>query len=155
MFWLFLSITDITEIFFPSQNNGIFLSKFFWPNVIKNCSSDRKKKLKYEAEGREFAKFTVIWEESIELPFKGKNYLWHSFDLTTLRLPCSETIFPSCVRMHFVWKFRIFSSLKTCEVQSSMKKQIICIFIYQIIILCKKPKSNWNLNKIIIMDVLM
>ena len=64
-----------------------------------------------------------LWGVKIQL-CEGKNYLGHSFDLTTLRLSCSETIFLSCVRMHFVWKFRIFSSLKTCEVQSSMQKQI-------------------------------
>ena len=38
-------------------NNGILLPKLFWPTVRKNCSSDREKRLKFEAEGREFAKF--------------------------------------------------------------------------------------------------
>ena len=36
--------------------NGILLPKFFWPTVRKNCSSDREELLKFEAEGREFAK---------------------------------------------------------------------------------------------------
>jgi hypothetical protein len=36
---------------------GILLPKLFWPTVRKNCSSDREKLLKFEAEGREFAKF--------------------------------------------------------------------------------------------------
>ena len=36
--------------------NGILLPKLFWPTVRKNCSSDREKLLKFEAEGREFAK---------------------------------------------------------------------------------------------------
>ena len=37
-------------------NSGILLSKLFLPNVRKNCSSDREKLLKFEAEGKEFAK---------------------------------------------------------------------------------------------------
>ena len=36
---------------------GILLPKLFWPTVRKNCSSDREKLLKFEAEGREFSKF--------------------------------------------------------------------------------------------------
>ena len=35
---------------------GSLLTKLFWPTVRKNCSSDWEKKLKFEAEGREFAK---------------------------------------------------------------------------------------------------
>ena len=31
---------------------GILLQKLFWPTVRKNCSSDREKLLKFEAEGR-------------------------------------------------------------------------------------------------------
>ena len=36
--------------------NSILLPKLFWPTVRKNCSSDREKLLKFEAEGQEFAK---------------------------------------------------------------------------------------------------
>ena len=36
--------------------NGILLPKLFWPTVRKDCSSDREKLLKFEAEGQEFAK---------------------------------------------------------------------------------------------------
>ena len=39
------------------MRNGILLPKLFWPTVRKNCSSDREKLLKFEAEGREFPKF--------------------------------------------------------------------------------------------------
>ena len=39
------------------SRNGILLPKLFWPTVRKNCSSDREKLLKFEAEGWEFAKF--------------------------------------------------------------------------------------------------
>ena len=39
------------------DSNGILLTKLFWPTVRKKCSSDREKLLKFEAEGREFAKF--------------------------------------------------------------------------------------------------
>ena len=36
--------------------NGILWPKLFWPTVKKECSSDWEKLLKFEAEGREFAK---------------------------------------------------------------------------------------------------
>ena len=35
--------------------HGILLPKSFWPTVRKNCSGDREKLLKFEAEGQEFA----------------------------------------------------------------------------------------------------
>ena len=35
---------------------GILLPKLFWPTVGKNCSSDWENLLKFEAEGREYAK---------------------------------------------------------------------------------------------------
>ena len=41
-------------------NSGILLPKLFWPTRRKNCSSDREKLLKYEAEGWEVAKFSII-----------------------------------------------------------------------------------------------
>ena len=39
-----------------SQNHGILLPKLYWPTDRKNCSSDREKLLKLEAEGQEFEK---------------------------------------------------------------------------------------------------
>jgi hypothetical protein len=57
----------------PFQNSlGILLPKLFWPTVRKNCSSDRKKLLKFEAEGREFAKFLRSLEQFIQT-VKGQN----------------------------------------------------------------------------------
>ena len=41
----------------PWIRNGILSPKLFRPTVRKTCSSDREKPLKFEAEGREFAKF--------------------------------------------------------------------------------------------------
>ena len=38
---------------------GILLPKLFWPTVRKNCSSDREKLLKFEAEGWEFQNFEI------------------------------------------------------------------------------------------------
>ena len=38
------------------KKNGILLPKLFWPTVRINCSSNREKLLKFEAEGREFPK---------------------------------------------------------------------------------------------------
>ena len=48
-------------------NNGILLPRMFWPTVRKNCSSDQEKLLKFEAEGREFAKFLRSLEQSIQI----------------------------------------------------------------------------------------
>ena len=39
------------------HQNGILLPKLFWPTVGKKNSSDRGRLLKFEADGREFAKF--------------------------------------------------------------------------------------------------
>ena len=41
----------------------------------KNCSSDREKLLKFEAEGREFAKFLRSIEQFIQT-VKGQNNFW-------------------------------------------------------------------------------
>ena len=44
-------------------NNGILFQKLFRPTVIKNCSRDRGKLFKFEAEGREFANFMRSLDE--------------------------------------------------------------------------------------------
>ena len=41
----------------------------------KNCSSEREKVLKFEAEGREFAKFLKSLEQFIRT-VKGQNNVW-------------------------------------------------------------------------------
>ena len=43
--------------------NGILLLKLFWPTVRKNCSGDREKLLKFEADGQEFAKILRSLEQ--------------------------------------------------------------------------------------------
>ena len=62
-------------IIFWKLGNGILLPKLFWPTVRKNCSSDREKLLKFEAEGREFAKFLKSLEQFIQT-VKGQNNFW-------------------------------------------------------------------------------
>ena len=47
---------------------GILLPKLFGPSVRKNCSSDRKKLLK-------FAKFLISLEQFIQI-VKGQNNFW-------------------------------------------------------------------------------
>ena len=47
------------------MKNGILLPKLFWPTVTKNCSSDWEKCLKFEAEGREFAKILRSLEQFV------------------------------------------------------------------------------------------
>ena len=44
----------------------ILLPKLFWPTARKNCSSDREKLLKFEAESWEFAKFLRSLEQFIQ-----------------------------------------------------------------------------------------
>ena len=41
----------------------------------KNCSSDREKLLKFEAEGREFANFLILLEQFIQT-VQGQNSFW-------------------------------------------------------------------------------
>ena len=55
--------------------NGILLPKLFWPVVRTNCSSDQGKLLKFEAEGREFAKNLRSLEQFIQT-VKGQNNFW-------------------------------------------------------------------------------
>ena len=43
---------------------------------LKNCSSDEDKILKFEAEGREFAKFSRSLEQFIQT-VKGQNNFWN------------------------------------------------------------------------------
>ena len=57
------------------SNIGILLLKLFWPTVRKNWSSDREKLLKFEAEGREFAKFLRSLEQFIQT-VKGNRMLF-------------------------------------------------------------------------------
>ena len=54
---------------------GILLPNFFWPVVRKNCSSDREKLLKFQAEGQEFAKNFRLVEQFIQT-VKGQNNFW-------------------------------------------------------------------------------
>ena len=58
-----------------SGENGILLPKLFWPTARKNCSSDREKLMKFEAEGREFAKFLRSLEQFIQT-VNGQNNFW-------------------------------------------------------------------------------
>jgi hypothetical protein len=57
------------------KKTGILLPKLFWPTMRKNCSSDREKLLKFEAEGQEFAKFLRSLEQFIQT-VKGQNNFW-------------------------------------------------------------------------------
>ena len=54
--------------------NGILSPKLFWPSVRKTCSSDQEKLLKFEAEGREFAKVLRSLEQFIQTVKGEKNF---------------------------------------------------------------------------------
>ena len=60
---------------FFKRRNGILLTKLFWPTERKNCSSDREKLSKFEAEGWEFAKFLRSLEQFIQT-VKGQDSFW-------------------------------------------------------------------------------
>ena len=56
--------------------NAFCYQKLFWPfTVWINCSSDQEKLLKFEAEGREFAKCLRSLEQFIQTE-KGQNNFW-------------------------------------------------------------------------------
>ena len=55
--------------------NGILLPKLFRPTVRKNCSSDREKLLKFEAEGQEFANILRSIEQFVHT-VKCMNNFW-------------------------------------------------------------------------------
>ena len=56
--------------------NGILLPKLFWYLLWeKKCSTDWKKLMKFEAEGREFAKILRSLEQFIQA-VKGQNNFW-------------------------------------------------------------------------------
>ena len=63
----------------------------------KNCSSDQEKLLKFEAEGREFAKFLRSLEQFIQT-VKGPNNCWQ------------QNVFLSCS-----WRFLISNNLEQLE----------------------------------------
>ena len=54
------------------KNLDLFLEMVF---CYQNCSGDREKLLKFEAEGREFAKFLRSLEQFIQT-VKGQNNFW-------------------------------------------------------------------------------
>ena len=57
------------------EKYGILSPKLFGPTVRKNCSSDREKLLKFEAEGRECEIFLRPLEQFIKT-VKGQNNFW-------------------------------------------------------------------------------
>ena len=63
------------KILLVRGTNGILLPKLFRLTVRKNCSSDREKLLKFEAERREFAKFLRSLEQFIQT-VKGQTNFW-------------------------------------------------------------------------------
>ena len=54
----------------------------------KNCSSDREKLLKFEAEGREFANFLRSLEQFIQT-VKGQNNFGNTIIFSSLNYDCS------------------------------------------------------------------
>ena len=65
----------VVSLLFSIKNNGILLPKLFWPTVRKNCSSDREQLLKFEAEGRDFAKILRSLEQFVRT-VKRQNNFW-------------------------------------------------------------------------------
>ena len=63
------------EVSFFLKTWYILFPKLFWPFVRKICSCDQEKLLKFQAEGREFAKFLRSLEQFIQT-VKGQNNFW-------------------------------------------------------------------------------
>ena len=75
-----LKVTPIEQMLKNCEKRGFRKMVFCyqncsWPTVRKNCSSDREKLLKFDAEGREFAKFLRSLEQFIQT-VKGQNNFW-------------------------------------------------------------------------------
>ena len=66
--------TEISLKFLTTRND-ILLSKLFWFTVRRNCSSDWEKNLKFEAEGREFAKLLRSLKQFYQT-VKGHKFFW-------------------------------------------------------------------------------
>ena len=64
-----------SRLFFKELRNGILLPKLLWRTVRKKCSSDSEKKLKFEAEGQEFAKILRSLEQFVQT-VKLQNNFW-------------------------------------------------------------------------------
>ena len=62
---------------FISFNNSILFPELLWPTVRRKCSSDQEKLLKFEAEGREFAKYLRS--------LKSVQFRWKSADVILKR----------------------------------------------------------------------
>ena len=76
VFHLFMSEMNGGSIQFQKITiSDILLQKLFWPTVRKNCSSDREKLLKFEAESWEFSKILRSQEQFIQT-VKGQNNFW-------------------------------------------------------------------------------
>jgi hypothetical protein len=65
--------------------------------VRKNCSSEQEKLLKFEAEGREFAKILRLLEQFIQT-VKGQNNFWQ------------QNVFLTCS-----WRFLMYDKLEQLE----------------------------------------
>ena len=63
----------------------ILLQKLFWPTVRRNYSSNWEKLLKFEAEGREFAKILRSLEQCIQTVKCQNNVWWHNAFITCSR----------------------------------------------------------------------
>ena len=74
--WPFLfSWTWNSELDTPADWKWYFVTKLVLTYCEKNCSSDGEKHLKFEAEGREFAKIFRSLEQFIKT-VKGQNIFW-------------------------------------------------------------------------------
>ena len=70
-----LVITSFVSKKSGSLENWYFVTKIVLTYCEKNCSSDGEKLLKFEAEGREFAKFLRSLEQFIQT-VKGQKNFW-------------------------------------------------------------------------------
>ena len=62
-------------MYYAIKKAWYFVSKIVLTYCEKKCSSDQKKLSKFEAEGREFAKFLRSLEQFIQT-VKGQNNVW-------------------------------------------------------------------------------
>ena len=77
------------------------LPKLFWPTVRTKCSSDWEKILKFEAEGREFAKFLRSLEQFIQTLKGQNNFLSSNWKKKTLWFRNTQGKFKNVLCLNF------------------------------------------------------
>ena len=110
--------------------NGILLPKLFWSTVRKNCSSDREKLLKFEAEGQEVAKI-LKWQDHVLCMF----------------CPCSALVVFMYWTGNSMNNLLSYCGLIDAKIRASHKDLPVSVYIPNICL-------DWLFNCLIVLDLI-